>query len=270
MTIPAPALSQDQNRNWLRNLRLTRRTACLLSLFGPALLIIPLLLVLMATRELKGSGASDVFGLIGMLLFVAAVVTVRFYFARWYARDKGRHPAWGIAGVFGFLGWVMLWCLADFNQPSTPEPMPTAAPLDAVQPSRVNLRFVLRALVLADVALLFAIGTAETILEDTLPEPVRAYAANQELPTVLVVAASILLLLVVVSWVGLWRLSRWAPLLYVVAWAGLLVAGPFAGPHISTGVGEAISSISSGVSGAILALVFLSPLREEFWPKSAG
>lgn len=258
-------------------MRLTRRTACLMSLFGPALLIIPLLLILMATRQFKGNSASDVLGQIGMLLLVAAVVSMRFYFARWYARDKGRHAAWGIAGVFGFLGWVMLWCLADFHQPNTTGPILTAAQLSAapdagrdseagqaVQATAVNLRSVLRALVLADAALIIASVTAELILEDTLPEPVRTYAANQDLPTPLLLAGVVLLLLWVVSWVTLWRFSSPAPYLYAAVWAGSLVLGPLGGPHISTGVGESFSVMSSSVTGAILALAFLSPLREEF------
>jgi hypothetical protein len=272
-------------------MHLTRTTACLMSLFGADLLLVPFLLLVMAARASQANGgAHDVLGLIGMLLFVAAIVSIRFYFARWYARDKGQHVAWGIAGVFGFLGWVMLWRLTDRNQSNKPEPIATLAQQDGAPdaadgapvsngallsasgrgdrkdlwPTRFHGRFAMRVLVLGDIALTVAGVAAEVILEETLPEPVRMVEASRELPTALLIAGSILLLFMAVSWVALWRFWSRAHILYAATCAGFLAAGLFTGYHISTAVGETFGSISSVVTGAILALAFLSPLREEF------
>jgi hypothetical protein len=154
----------------------------------------------------------------------------------------------------------MLWCLADFNNPDTTGPDER----QAVQATGVSPRSVLRALVLGEAALTILAVAAELILEKTLPEPLRTYAASEDLPTWLTLAGLILMLLLVVSWVALWRLSPPAPLLYAAASAGLQRPGPVRRPLHRTGVGETLSTISSWMTGAILALVFLSPLREEF------
>lgn len=296
MTIPAPSPSELESKSGFRSLHLTRTTAWLLSLFGPGLLLVPLLLVVMAMRAFQAyGGGNDVLGLIGMLLFVAAAVTMRVYFARWYALDKGQGGAWGIAGVFGLLGWLLLWRLADLNAPKMSEPiLPPAqqngspgaegAPLSSAVlvsdggsderkdpgEARVKARSILRMLVLADAALTVAFVTAELMLEETLPEPVRAYVASEEIPTALLIPGTILLLLLPLSWVALWRFWSRAHFLYAATWAGGLAFGPFTGPQITTGVGESFSSLSSVVAGAILALLFLSPLREEFSRRPAA
>lgn len=263
----------------------------MMSLFGPALLIVPILLVVLSARAWTGRGANDVVGLIGMLLVVAVAATMRVYFAVWYVRDKGRNGAWGIAGGLGFLGWVLLWLLADRNKSNTEESrLPEAQPgpigvhgdngvplasevlfagagppeRQALQALRMKARAVLRMLVFADVALLMSAVAAEFMFEGTLPEPVRSYAENQELPTALLIAGALLLLLLIVSWVALCRFWSRAHLLYAATWLSLIVIGPFGGPHIATGVGEAFSALSSSATGAILALTFLTPLREEF------
>jgi hypothetical protein len=31
-------------------------------------------------------------------------------------RDKGRNRSWGIAGIFGILGWIVLWSLSDLSE----------------------------------------------------------------------------------------------------------------------------------------------------------
>lgn len=113
MTIPSPAPPQVQNKSWFRSMRLTRTSAWLMSLFGPALLLVPLLLVAIAMRAFQADGeGNDVLGLVGMLLFVAAVVTMQVYFARWYALDKGRSRAWGIAGPY--FRFVLTLCYSGF------------------------------------------------------------------------------------------------------------------------------------------------------------
>lgn len=117
MTTPAtmPPPAQDGNGFW--TIRLTRTTACLMSLFGPVLLMLPLMLFISVTNALSDRGGADIGGLTVILVFLFAVAGMRFSFARWYARDKGRNGVWGIAGLFGFWGWIVLWSLADLSRP---------------------------------------------------------------------------------------------------------------------------------------------------------
>ena len=88
---------------------MTRAFAILLSYFGSALpLAVFLLFFAFFDNELP-----DAVGAIGMILFVIAALTIRVYFAAWYARDKGRSGALGLMSLFGLLGWLFLVLMED-------------------------------------------------------------------------------------------------------------------------------------------------------------
>jgi hypothetical protein len=87
MTTSLPAESQGHEQNGFWSIRLTRTTACLMSIFGPALLFIPLVLVIEAMEEMPRELAGDGIGSFAILCFGVAAVGMRFYFASWYARQ---------------------------------------------------------------------------------------------------------------------------------------------------------------------------------------
>ena len=65
------------------------------------------------------------------LLVGTALLTVGLVF---YARAKGRHPAWGLMGLLSLIGLIVLACLKDLAPdgrvagPSTPPPLPPQPP----------------------------------------------------------------------------------------------------------------------------------------------
>ena len=105
----------------VRVFSLTRTSACLLSLFGPLILIVvmaPFLLLAAKLSEVFPEGtfagpAWEGMMLVAVLLFFALVFGFRVWFARWYVVDKGRSASLGWLGIFGFWGWVVLWMLSD-------------------------------------------------------------------------------------------------------------------------------------------------------------
>src|SRR5215203_602419 len=129
----------------------------------------------------------------------------------------------------------------------------------------MELRRLLRQLVIADVALAVSVVVIELVAEQFLPQPLRAWADQQAEATrprdvlVLVIALPLLAALVT-SWIGLWRLWRPARWLYVLVLVGGLLAEVLMGTTVVSGVGAAISTLESIVDGMIVALVYLTPL----------
>ena len=99
---------------------------------------------------------------------------------------------------------------------------------------------------------------AAILLEGTLPEPLRNYAATEELPPFLVIVGLILLVLLVVAWVGLWRNASWAPAVYAIMWVSCVVTVPFSGPYVGTAIEEMFDFVGTSAGGGILALVLLT------------
>ena len=99
---------------------------------------------------------------------------------------------------------------------------------------------------------------AAVMFEGTLPEPLRTYAATEELHPFLLIVGLILLVLLIVAWVGLWRNASWAPPVYVVMWVSCVVVVPFSGPYIGTGIEEMFDFVGTSAGGGILALVLLA------------
>lgn len=116
----------------------------------------------------------------------------------------------------------------------------------------------LRIFILTDVFAMVAGVIAAVIFEGTLPEPLRTYAATEELHPLLLIAGVILLVLLIVAWIGLWRNASWAPPVYAVMWASCVAVVPFSGPYVGTGIEEMFDFVGTSAGGGILALVLLA------------
>lgn len=133
----------------------------------------------------------------------------------------------------------------------------------------MELRRLLRTLILVEIGLLFLSIAIGIVAERFLPEPLRAYL-NQESDgltggqIVLLLVALPLLGALVVSWIGLWRTWRAARLIYVITMIAALLLEALAGPWIYSGPGAALATLQSVISGMIVALVFLTPLAAAF------
>ena len=125
----------------------------------------------------------------------------------------------------------------------------------------MNHQRLLRIFILTEVFSVVATVIAGIIFEGTLPEPLRTYAATQELPPFLLIVALILLVLMIVAWVGLWRSAPWAPAVYAVMWVSCVVIVPFGGPNVGTGIEEMFNLVGTAAGGGILALLLVA--REE-------
>lgn len=122
----------------------------------------------------------------------------------------------------------------------------------------VNRQRLLRIFILADVFSMVAGVIAAVIFEGTLPEPLRTYAATEELHPFLLIVGLLLLVLLIVAWVGLWRSAPWAPAVYAVMWVSCVVIVPFSGPYVGTGIEEMFDFVGTAAGGGILALLLLA------------
>lgn len=139
--------------------------------------------------------------------------------------------------------------------------MDTIVRIHAERGDEVNHQRLLRILILTDVFAMVAGVIAAFLFEGTLPEPLRTYAATEELPPFLLIVGLILLVLIVAGWVGLWWNASWAPAVYAVTWAGCAVILPFSGPSVGTGIEEMFDFVGTTAGGGILVVLLLA--REE-------
>lgn len=122
----------------------------------------------------------------------------------------------------------------------------------------MNHQRLLRILILIDVFSMIAGVIAAVIFEGALPEPLRTYSEGEEIGTFLLVVGVVLLVLRAVAWVGLWKRASWARWVYAAAWVGCLVAVPFGGPYVGTGIEELFDFAGSAAGGGILTLLAFS------------
>ena len=92
----------------MRRFRMTRTIACSLSLLMPFIVTFPAVLLMVNLPRMPSTVSALV-----VIAMAAGILVLRVHFASWYARDKGRSGGWGMLGVFGILGWCVLWLLDD-------------------------------------------------------------------------------------------------------------------------------------------------------------
>ena len=124
----------------------------------------------------------------------------------------------------------------------------------------------LRLLVVAHIVL----GIASIVYSlplSSLPEPVRAFLrAESEAAMlgsgVILVLSIPLIILILMSSTGLLFFWRPARILYLITIVAGLLLTPFSGPTLYAGWGKAFEEAAIMVSGIILALIYLSPLKD--------
>jgi hypothetical protein len=122
----------------------------------------------------------------------------------------------------------------------------------------MSSRRLLRALILTDALSMAGSAIAAGLAEGSLPESLRTYASGEDVSLVFLIAALALFVLLIVSWVGLWRGASWAGGVYAATWAGCVALVPFGGIYITTGIEELFDFVGTSAGGGILALVLLA------------
>ena len=134
----------------------------------------------------------------------------------------------------------------------------------------MDSRRALRVLIVTEIAMAAAAVIAALVEQRFLPEPLRHWLeqdAERPLTTSEIVFAVLIVPLfgaLVVSWIGLWRLWKPARRLYLFTVACGMAATLLTGPQVSSAIGSALSTAASMATGAIIALVYFSPLSVAF------
>lgn len=108
-------------------------------------------------------------------------------------------------------------------------------------------RGTLRLLIVIEILLVLGILAVDSFGSSSLPEPLRDFNAQQfedsDISTPALIAASVfavvLLVALVVAWIGLLLFWRPARLLYFLTMVATLLATPFLGPFVETGLSHA-------------------------------
>jgi hypothetical protein len=129
---------------------------------------------------------------------------------------------------------------------------------------------ILRALIVVELASALLGIYADIALQSSLPAPLHAYLTAQSQGPLTIGGALTFAILVpmfaalVVAWVGLWLLKRWARTLYTALIVVFLVVTLFLGPVVASALAAMLYTVSSIAAGVILGLVWLSELRGRF------
>lgn len=128
-----------------------------------------------------------------------------------------------------------------------------------------------RGFVLASILLMIAAGEVDVLFPSLVPKPFADALEGQPLPDFLenhrYLSAAILIPWVIAAWagtVGLLFFKRWARTLSVYTTFIGFALYPFLGSTVSSGLGFAMSEVSSVFWGAVLALSYNSPIGERF------
>lgn len=103
-----------------------------------------------------------------------------------------------------------------------------------------------------------------------VPQELQAYldeqseAASTSKTIVVLVIALLVLILALVATVGLFVFWRPARPLTLVTWVVGFLITPLLGPTIDSGWATAFYELSAGMSGAVIALAYCSPIKELF------
>lgn len=123
-----------------------------------------------------------------------------------------------------------------------------------------------RFLVIASLLLLLVSGPVGIVLVDTLPPELRSFVIlGIDRPFGFIACSALTVLLAfVVAHIGLLMFAWWSRPLFVLCVACSAAFTSVDGPYVMTGIESSISGIGALLDGAILALVFVSPLNRYF------
>lgn len=134
----------------------------------------------------------------------------------------------------------------------------------------IRLRRTLRRLIMLEISLII-IGVLIGFAEETLlPSPLQQY--QEEVNTsgwsqhdwVFFTIGVPFLILLITSWIALWRGWSSGRRLYVAAWTAGLVANITGGPTITTPIAGTLDHAASLCAGVILGMLFFSDLRHKY------
>lgn len=127
-----------------------------------------------------------------------------------------------------------------------------------------------RALIIASLLLAIAGGIVEYFWADPIADKAYEYIAEIE-PDVegarlifLGIMGAILFILAIISFFGLLFFRAWARHLYVVSFVLFLPLYPLLGVSVYSGVSQVFWELSSMASGAIIALLYFSPVAKYY------
>ena len=129
-----------------------------------------------------------------------------------------------------------------------------------------KLHRVLRVLILAEVAFGLLWVVATELLKSSLPPELQRFVQQQKSRELGVDfwLSGCGFLLVVVGWIGLWRLWWRARAVYSAGWLLGVVTTLFKGPRVYPGPPGAAALLSTIAAGLILGIIYFSDLRQRF------
>ena len=139
-----------------------------------------------------------------------------------------------------------------------------------VSTGRMDLRKVLRALLLTDAGLAILVIVQGVMGRGLLPPELRRFQAERAkadlsmLEEATLVVGLLGVVLVVIAWIGLWRFRRWGRSAYTFGWAICMAAAVFRGPTIASWLGQLVETLGVLNGGLILGIAWLSDLRHRF------
>ncbi len=112
-------------------------------------------------------------------------------------------------------------------------------------------------------------------LTDTLPTILQEYlnqvnneGMSDNTAIIFLIVAITTLILLIASTIGLWKFKNWARVIYIVATIVFLPFYPAMGPVVMNPWEAMFGDISLILEGILIAMMFFSPLNEEFKIKS--
>ena len=137
-----------------------------------------------------------------------------------------------------------------------------------------NLSRWLRACLIAEIFMALAsvplaVGS-EMLVQDKFPDVETGFAivdGGDTLVGAIVLLGLTLVPAIIASWIGLFLRKPWAPWLYLGIRVAALILNSLIGLitiELTWGVFHVFSGTQDALSGVVLALIFLTPLRDEF------
>lgn len=108
-------------------------------------------------------------------------------------------------------------------------------------------------------------------LVDTLPTILQEYLTqieNEEISDNTAIMLLIIGVMLIASTIGLWKFKNWARIIYIVITIVSLPLYPAMGPIIMNPWEAMFDNIALILEGVLIAMMFFSPIHEEFKTKS--
>lgn len=134
----------------------------------------------------------------------------------------------------------------------------------------MNAVRILRTLIVCELLMFIITLVVDSMTLHQLPKAIQEY--NQQLDSAplttvqsfFAVVAILMLISIVISWVGLWRLWRPARSIYTITLIIGILSSPFFDQTIMSPVAGSLDEIASICTGLILGLLFFSDARHHF------